>query len=200
MNYLLFKSFTKLSLVRAAFWLVMGICLLIIPELNFLLNGIFYILTGYFLVNAALRIIFFAHEKVEEHKQNNIVKSVFGCINLGIAILFIIAAVHFIIFREYLNEFTPAFLGGLLILEAILYFAIAICAVTALQKFLLIILAGAAFLGAIVSIVFTFGFGIGGVTGMITILGIALMLAVLYEIAAFCIAYRNRKTVLIRRA
>ena len=162
------------------------------PELDFLLNGVFYMLIGYFLVNAVLRIIFYAREKVAENKQDNKAKSVCRYINLAIAILFILAAIHFIIFREWLNEFTPAFLGGLLMLEGILYFVIALCTGTTLQKLLLVILSGATFLGAVVSIGFTFGFGVGGITGVTTTLGIALLLALLYEIAAFCIARRNR--------
>ena len=79
-------------------------------------------------------------------------------------------------------------------LEGILYFVIALCAVTTLQKFLLVILSGTTFLQAALAIAFTFGFGVGGVTGMTTVLGIALLLAFLYEIAAFSIARRNHKT------
>lgn len=200
MNLILFESFTKLSLVRAVFWFVMGICLLIMPELDFLLNGIFYMLIGYFLINSVLRIIFLANEKVVGNNKNNRVKLVCRYINWGIAILFFITTIHFIIFREYLNEFTPVFLDGLLTLEGIYYFMIAIFAVTARQKLLLIILSVSVFLGAIVSIGFTFGFGIGGVAGIITTLGIALMLATLYEMASFGIAYRNRTNRLIGRA
>ena len=192
MNLNLFERFTKLSLVRAAFWLVMGISLLIMPKLEFLLNGLFYMLIGYLFVNAILRTIFFARERTTVNKHNNASKSVIPYISLGIAILFVIAAVHLIIFREWLNEFTPVFLGGLLMLEGILYFVIALCAVTSLQKSLLIIISGAVFLGAAIAIAFTFGFGVGGVTVMTRILGIALLLAFLYEISAFYTYRRNK--------
>ena len=190
MNLILFERFTKLALVRAAFWLVMGISLLIMPE--FLLSGLFYVLIGYLLVNAVLRITMFARETATEHKRVNKSKSVCPYISLVIAILFLIIAIHFIIYREWLNEFTPAFFGGLLMLEGVLYFVIALCAVTALQKFLLVVLSGAAFLGAAAVIIFTFGFGIGGVPGMTMVLGIALLLAFLYEISAFFVARKNR--------
>ena len=58
MRFILFERFTKLSLLRAVFWLVMGVSLLLMPD--FLLGGLFYVLIGYLLVNAILRIIFFS--------------------------------------------------------------------------------------------------------------------------------------------
>lgn len=192
MSLILFQRFAKLSLVRAAFWLVMGASLLIMPELDFLLNGMFYVLTGYFLVNAVLRIFFFVRETATENNQNNRANSVCRYISLAIAILYIIAAIHFIVYREWLNEFTPAFLGGLLMLEGILYFVMALCSNTALQKFLLVTLSIAIFLGAVVTIGFTFGFGIGGIHGITVVLGIALLLAFLYEIVAFYVYRRNK--------
>lgn len=194
MNLVLFERFAKLSLVRAAFWLVMGVSLLIMPELDFLLNGMFYVLTGYFLVNAVLRIFFFVREATTENNQNNRANSVCRYISLAIAILYIIAAIHFIIYREWLNEFTPAFLGGLLMLEGILYFVIALCSNTVLQKFLLVVLSITTFLGAVVTIGFTFGFGIGDVRGTMIVLGIALLLAFLYEITAFFVYRKNKAT------
>lgn len=47
MTFTLFERFTKLSLIRAVFWLVMGASLLIEPNLDFLLNRLFYMLIGY---------------------------------------------------------------------------------------------------------------------------------------------------------
>lgn len=192
MSFILFERFTKLSLLRAVFWFIMGVSLLLMPD--FLLGGLFYVLIGYLIVNALLRIFFFARGANAENTQDNKVTLASRYISLVIAVLFVIVAVHFIIYREWLNEFTPAFLGGLLMLEGILYFVIALCAVTALQKFLLVILSGATFLQAALAIAFTFGFGVGGFTGMTTVLGIALLLAFLYEIAAFSIARRNHAT------
>lgn len=190
MSFILFARFTKLSLLRAVFWLVMGISLLLMPD--FLLGGLFYVLIGYLLINAFFRIVFFTCETTAEYLQNNKGALASRYAGLMIAVLFLIVAVHFIIYREWLNEFTPVFLGGLLILEGMLYFVIALCAATTLQKLLLVILSGATFLQAIIAIAFTFGFGIGGLTGMTKVLGIALLLAFLYEIAAFCANRRNQ--------
>lgn len=192
MRFTLFERFTKLSPVRAVFWLVMGASLFIKPELDFLLNGLFYALTGYLLVNAVLRIIFFIRETIRKSDQKRAAVLVVRCGSIAIALTFIVAAIHLIIFREWLHEFTPALLGGLLMLEGVLYFVIALCAITALQKFLLVILSGAVCLTAIISIGFTFGFGVNGVTGMIIVLGIALLSASLYEIAAFLVDCKNR--------
>lgn len=192
MSFILFERFTKLSLLRAVFWLIMGISLLLMPD--FLLGGLFYVLIGYLIVNALLHIFFFARETTAGDTQDSKAALASRYISLVIAVLFVIISAHFIIYREWLNEFTPVFLGGLLMLEGILYFVIALCAVTTLQKFLLVILSGTTFLQAALAIAFTFGFGVGGVTGMTTVLGIALLLAFLYEIAAFSIARRNHKT------
>ena len=192
MRFILFERFTKLSLLRAVFWLVMGVGLLLMPD--FLLGGLFYVLIGYLLVNAILRVIFFARETTAERSQGKKVALASRYASLVIAVLFVIVAIHFVIYREWLNEFTPAFVGGLLMLEGILYFVIALCAATTLQKFLLVILSGATFLQAALAIAFTFGFGIGGFTGMTTVLGIALLLACLYEVAAFCVDRRNHAT------
>ena len=57
MSFILFERFTKLSLLRAVFWLIMGISLLLMPD--FLLGGLFYVLIGYLIVNALLHIFFF---------------------------------------------------------------------------------------------------------------------------------------------
>lgn len=186
MRFVLFDRFTRLSFIRAAFWLLMGLCLLSIQ--NFLLGGSFYLLIGYLLINAVLRIILFIRETTTKHEQRNTATIVFRYISLMLAVLLIITAVHLIIFRDWLNEFTPVFLGALLMLEGILYFMIALCAATALQKFLLILLSTAAFFDAVTGIIFTFGFGIGGVYGITMVLGITLLCAFLYEITASCIA------------
>lgn len=194
MSSILFMRFTKLSVVRAILWLVTGISLLIMPNLEFLLNEVFYAMISYLLINAVLRIILFARETVTEREKNNSIASIIRYISLVIAIFFIIIAIHLIIYREWLNEFTPAFLGGLLLIEGILYFVIALCANTSLQKFLLVVLSGAVILGAVVSIGFTFGFGVGGIDGMTKVLGIALLLAFLYEIVAYSVAHKNCAT------
>lgn len=190
MNTVLFERFTKLSLVRATFWFAMGIILLLNPE--FLLGGLFYMLIAYLLVNAVLRIVMFVRETTTGQKQNNKAENICRYASLVIAVLFLIAAAHLIFYREWLNEFTSVFLGGLLMIKAVLYFVISLCAAKALQKALLVVLSGVAFLGAAAVIVFTFGFGISGVTGMTIVLGIALLLAFVYEVAAFGICRRNR--------
>lgn len=183
MDLILLERFTRLSLVRAAFWGIMGISLLLMPE--FLLGGVFYVLTGYCLVIAVLRIALFVREIIAKQLHY------FSYFSLVIAILFLIAAFHFIYFRNLLNGLTPVFLGGLLMLEGILYFLIAICAATTLQRFLLIVLSGAVLFGSAAIIVFTFGFGVGGVLGITIVSGIAFLLAFLFELTALCICRKN---------
>ena len=108
MKLILFKRFTKLSLARAAFWLATGVGLLIMPELGFLLNGAFYALIGCLLVNAVLRAVFFVRETNMERGRDSKAERTCRYISLAVAVLFAAAAVHLIIFREWLNEVTGA--------------------------------------------------------------------------------------------
>ena len=70
MSFILFERFTKLSLLRAVFWLIMGISLLLMPD--FLLGGLFYVLIGYLIVNALLHIFFFACETTAGDTQHQL--------------------------------------------------------------------------------------------------------------------------------
>jgi TctA family transporter len=60
-----------------------------------------------------------------------------------------------------------------------------------MQRGLLVALSGIAFLGGVAVLVFTFGFGIGGIPGLTKVSSVALLLAGLYELAAYLVYRKN---------
>ena len=189
MSKLLFENFTKHSLLRAAFWGIMGIILFALPD--FLLGGMYYAIVGYMLVDGILRIVDFARESAANHIREKKAGSPLHYFSLVVAVLLIVVVIHSIIFRHLLIEVTPVYLGGLLLIRGILYFVIALCANTFMQRGLLVALSGIAFLGGAAVLVFTFGFGIGGIPGLTKVSSAALLLACLYELAAYLVHRKN---------
>lgn len=189
MSTLLFENFTKYSLLRAAFWGIMGIILFALPD--FLLGGMFYAIVGYMFVDGILRIVDFVRESAANHIHEKKAGSPLRYFSLVVAVLLIVVVIHSIIFRHLLIQVTPVYLGGLLLLEGILYFVIALCANTFTQRGLLVALSGIAFLGGAAVLAFTFGFGIGGIPGLTKVCGAALLLACLYELAAYLVYRKN---------
>lgn len=190
MSKLLFENFTKYALFRAAFWGAMGVILFALPD--FLLDGMFYAIVGYMLVDGIWRIVDFVREssaKNYDYEKKAVLPLRY--FSLVVAVLLIVVVIHSIIFRHLLIEVTPIYLGGLLLLEGILYFVIALCANTCMQRGLLVALSGIAFLGGAAVLVFTFGFGIGGIPGLTKVSGAALLLACLYELAAYLVYRKN---------
>ncbi|MCK9600511.1 MAG: DUF308 domain-containing protein [Sphaerochaeta sp.] len=190
MSKLLFENFTKYALFRAAFWGAMGVILFALPD--FLLDGMFYAIVGYMLVDGIWRIVDFVREssaKNYDYEKKAVLPLRY--FSLVVAVLLIVVVIHSIIFRHLLIEVTPIYLGGLLLLEGILYFVIALCANTFMQRGLLVALSGIAFLGGAAVLVFTFGFGIGGIPGLTKVSGAALLLACLYELAAYLVYRKN---------
>ena len=190
MKSLLFGKFAKFAMLRAAFWGIMGIILFALPD--FLLDGMFYAIVGYMLVDGIWRIVDFVRESSAKNyvyeKKEALPLRYFS---LVVAVLLIVVVIHSIIFRHLLIEITPVYLGVLLLLEGILYFVIALCANTFMQKGLLVALSGIAFLGGAAVLVFTFGFGIGGIPGLTKVSGTTLLLACLYELAAYLVYRKN---------
>ncbi|AEE91949.1 conserved membrane protein of unknown function [Tepidanaerobacter acetatoxydans Re1] len=189
MSALLFKNFTKYALLRAAFWGIMGIILFALPD--FFLDGMFYAIVGYMLVDGILRIVDFVRESAANHIHEKKAGSPLRYFSLVVAVLLLVVVIHSIIFRDLLIQVTPVYLGGLLLLRGILYFVIALCANTFMQRGLLVALSGIVFLGGAAVLVFTFGFGIGGIPGLIKVSGAALLLACLYELAAYLVYRKN---------
>ena len=189
MSTLLCKNVTKYALLRAAFWGLMGITLFALP--NFLLDRMFYAIAGYMLVNGILRIVDFVREDVANHTHEEKAGSLLRYFSLVVAVLLIVVVIHSIIFRYLLIQVTPVYLGGLLLLKGILYFIIALCANTFTQRGLLVALSGITFLGGAAVLAFTFGFGIGGIPGLTKVSGAALLLACLYELAAYLVYRKN---------
>ncbi|MGX9755240.1 hypothetical protein ACWYRQ_03125 [Clostridioides difficile] len=182
MNLLLYKQFTKHAILRAVFLGGMGIALLIFPE--FLLGGMFYVIVGYMILYGVLRIIDFILENGAKHLFN------YG--SLIIAILLIVFGLHSIAFSRYLIHISPVYLGSLLLIEAVVYFVITSCVTIFWQKIILIILASIAFLGGIAVIIFTFGFGIGGILGLTRVSGFASLFSCLYTITAYLIYQKSK--------
>lgn len=189
MSTLLFENFTKYSLLRAAFWGIMGIILFALPD--FLLDGMFYAIVGYMLVGGILRIVDFVRESAANHIHEKKVGLSLRYFSLVVAALLLVVVIHSIIFRHLLIQVTPVYLGGLLLLEGIIYFVIAICANTFQQRGLLVFLSVIVCLGGAAVLVFTFGFGIGGIPGLAKVSGVALLLACLYELSAYLVYRKN---------
>lgn len=189
MSTLLLEHFTKYSLLRAAFWGIMGMTLFALPD--FLLNGMFYAIVGYMLVDGILRIMGFVRESAVNHIREKKAGSPLRYFSLVVAVLLIVVVIHSILFRHLLIQVTPVYLGGLLLIRGILFFVIALSANTFLQRGLLVALSGIAFLGGAAVLVFTFGFGIGGIPGLTKVSGTALLLACFYELAAYLVYRKN---------
>lgn len=190
LSALLLENFTKYALLRAAFWGIMGIILFALPD--FLLDGMFYAIVGYMLVDGIWRIVDFVRESAANHIPEKKAGSPLRYFSLVVAVLLLVVVIHSIIFRHLLIQVTPVYLGGFLLLKGIIYFVIALCANTFPQRGLLVFLSVIAFLGGAAVLVFTFGFGIGGIPGLTKVSGAALLLACLYELTAYLI-YRKKR-------
>ena len=160
-----------------------------LPE--FLLDGMFYAIAGYMLVDGILRSMDFVREGVANHTHEKKAGSLLRYFSLVVAVLLIVVVIHTIIFRHLLIQVTPVYLGGLLLLEGILYFIIALYANTFTQRGFLVALSGITFLGGAAVLAFTFGFGIGGIPGLTKVSGATLLLACLYELAAYLVYRKN---------
>lgn len=185
---LLYERFAKFALPRAVFWGIMGIILFALPK--FLLDSMFYTIVGYMLVDGIWRIVNFVREStLTSHVHNKKTVLPLRFFSLVAAIFLIVAVIHSIVFRHLLIQVTPVYLGGLLMLESIIYFVIALCA----NKFrgLLVVLSVIIFLGGAAVLIFTFGFGIDGILGLAKVSGTTLLLACFYELVAYLIYRRN---------
>ncbi|WMJ86993.1 hypothetical protein [Anaerocolumna sp. MB42-C2] len=189
MYSLLFKNLTKYALFRASFWGVLGMILLTLPD--FYLNGMFYMIVGYMLTVGIWRIVGFARECAVNHIKDKKMCSPLRYFSLLVAVLLIVVVIQSIIFRHLMIRVTPVYLGGLLLLESILYFIIALCANTFMQRGLLVAFSGIVFLGGAAVLAFTFGFGIGGIMGLTKVSCAALLFACLYELTAYLVYRKN---------
>lgn len=175
------KNYSRHALLQAVLLGLMGILTLIFPE--FLLSNVFYaLLVGYFLLSGMLRIVRFLL-----HKD---ARTPFSYANLAAGSLILIFGVHCVIFAHYLAKITPVLLSGLLLLEGAAYFAAACRAETALRRRVLFPLAAMTLLGALAVFMFTFGFGIGGLTGLAQVSGAALLISCACS-AALCLTPRH---------
>lgn len=192
MKSLLFEKFAKHAKLRAAFWGIIGILLFVWPE--FLLGGLFYALVGYVLLDGIGRVIDFVRVRSVNYVQKRDAFSSLSYFSLVIAILQLVIVIHAVYFRRFLIQATPVYLGGYLLLEGIIYFVIARCANTIPQKRFLVPCSLIVFWGGVVILVFTFGFGVGGLHGLAIISGGASMLACFYEVAICCVCRKNTDT------
>ncbi|WP_018751223.1 hypothetical protein [Paenibacillus sanguinis] len=177
---LLFESYAKYALLRAAYWGVMGILLFAVP--SFLFMGMFYAIIGYMLVDGILHVVNFYKKKTG---------SPLRYVSLVIAVLLMAVVIHSIVFRHLLIELTPVYLGGLLLLESLLYAGITLCAHPYRKRALLGALSGMVLLSGAAVLVFTFGFGVGGISGLAKVSGAALLLVCLYEGTAYFVYRKN---------
>ncbi|UUV14167.1 hypothetical protein [Clostridioides difficile] len=177
MNLLLYKRFIKYARLQAVFLGGLGVAILLFP--NFLLGSMFYVLVGYIILSGVLLIIDFIRDKTS--------KPIFNYGSLILASLLIIFGYNSIVFSRYLVHVSPIYLGTLLLIEAMIYFVIALCSTTFWQRSILAIFASVAFLGGMAVFIFTFGFGIGGLT---RVSGFASLISCIYILVAYLIYKR----------
>ncbi len=180
MNLLLYKRFIKYARLQAVFLGGIGVALLLFPK--FLLGSMFYVIVGYIILSSVLLIIDFIRDKTT--------KPIFNYISLVLASLLIVFGYNSIVFSRYLVHVSPIYLGALLLIEAMIYFVIALCATTFWQRSILAIFASIAFLGGMAIFIFTFGFGIGGIAGLTRVSGFASLLSCICTLVAYLIYKR----------
>lgn len=161
------------SLPRAVFLGAMSGVLFLFPD--FLLSKACYsILLGYTMLGGVLRVVEFSQWKGGKPPV------VYG--GLAVGVLLLVFSVPLIAYARYFVYVTPVLLGGLLLLAAAVYFIAACRADTALQRGILVPLALAALLGSLAVFVFTFGFGMGGLTGLAQVSGGTLLVSCGFEL------------------
>ncbi|MCC0628030.1 MULTISPECIES: hypothetical protein [unclassified Clostridioides] len=180
MNLLIYKRFIKYARLQAVFLGGIGVALLLFPK--FLLGSMFYVIVGYIILSGVLLIIDFIREKTT--------KSILNYGSLVLASLLIVFGCTSIVFSRYLVNVSPIYLGALLLIKAVIYFVIALCATTFWQKSILTIFASIALLGGMAVVIFTFGFGIGGIVGLTRVSGFASLLSCIYILVAYLIHKR----------
>ncbi|HBG5345618.1 TPA: hypothetical protein KQG29_003025 [Clostridioides difficile] len=180
MNLLLYKRFIKYARLQAIFLGGLGVAILLFPD--FLHGSMFYVLVGYIILSGILLIIDFIRDKTT--------KPIFNYGSLILASLLIVFGYNSIVFSRYLVHVSPIYLGTLLLIEAMIYFVIALCATTFWHRSILAIFASVAFLGGIAVFIFTFGFGIGGIVGLTRVSGFASLISCIYILVAYLIYKR----------
>ncbi|WP_195984562.1 hypothetical protein [Clostridium sp. D33t1_170424_F3] len=181
MRMLLFEHPGKSALLRAAFFGLMGSLTLLFPE--FLFSGVFYaLLVGYCLLNGIFRTARFFLRKDA--------RTPLSYANLAAGCLILVFGVHCVVFARYLVQVTPVLLSSLLLLEGAAYVAAACHAGIALRRRVLLPLAVMTLLGALAVFIFTFGFGAGGLTGLIQVSGASLLISCACG-GALCLTYRR---------
>ncbi len=177
---LLVEKFAKYAVFRAALLAIMGIVTFLLPE--FLLSGMVYVIAGYMILNGALGITDYFLRKNENGKTASFV-------NIAVACLLIVFGVLSVVYYRYVVGILPVFLGGLMMIESMVYFVIALFT-SAKIKPLLIFLAVFIMIGGITSNIFTFGFG--SIRTLSHIFGTLLLLSCAYELFVYIV---HRKTV-----
>lgn len=171
-------------LPRAVFLGAISGILFLFPE--FLLSKACYgILLGYTMLGGMLRVADFSRW------NGGKTPAVYG--SLAVGVLLLVFSVPLITYARYFVFVTPILLGGLMLLNAAVYFIVAWRADTALQKGVLFPLALAAFLGSLAVFVFTFGFGVGGLTGLAKVSGGTLLISSVFGLA--CSLMRHQQLV-----
>ncbi|GEM_PF-2809702 len=175
---LLFEKFARFAMLRAALLAIMGIVTFLFPE--FLLIGMVYAVAGYVILNGALGITDYFRHKNESQKTVHYV-------NIAVACLLIIFGILSVVYYRYLVSILPVFLGGLMMVESIVYFINALFPHTKAKPFL-ILLTVFIMIGGIASNVFTFGFG--GIQTLSQIFGTLLLLSCGYELFIYIVHRR----------
>lgn len=210
MGFYCFERCRKNSAWSIIFYGVMG--LITLAYSSFLMESISYaILTGYIVLLGILCLLDFPGGRSGRKET--------GYLNLAAGILIIVLGVHMMVFSRFLSRMTPVFLGLLLIAENIAYAAAAMIsqriAMNLQQEERSVkcmmernaslkdtakmngvpsaVFCTAAVFGGMLVLIFTLGFGAGGIAGLNRVTGASFLIACI-GIIAFrrgCLSHGN---------
>lgn len=173
MSLLLYDRFVRYSMLRAALLGIMGVVTLLFPE--FLINAFVYVIAGYVILNGALSVFDYILSE----------KASINYFNLILCCLLAVSGIPMIVYFRYLVGILPVFLGGLAMIESVVYFVIAMCTQKIKRK-ILIALAVLILTGGSVVVLITFG----SLPTLSRVFGGVLLLSCVYELIA-CLIHRK---------
>ncbi|MEG2217102.1 MAG: hypothetical protein RRZ24_08035 [Clostridia bacterium] len=176
---LLCEKFGKIAMLRAAFFAGMSSVTLLFS--GFLRGVVFYVVVGYVILCGVWSVTnYFLCEKGT--------KSPFRYGSLVTAAFMIAFSIISIIYGRYLVHIAPLYLGGLMLVNGLVYFVVAMCVKAGLQ-WLLTLLSILVLIGGSAIVIFTFGFEI--VLTLAQVSSITLLLSCAYELVAYLIHQKS---------
>lgn len=183
MNFSLQDRFYKLSIPRIFFFGMMGSALLAYP--SFIVNGAFYAVTGYLLFVSVFGIP--GRFRLKSGKNR------LAYAGIVVSALLLLFVANSLVFARYLVHLSPLYLGALLMIEGLGDFSVSLCGPGVWRRGILAVLSILEFFGGMGTVLFTFGFGVRGLSGLATVSCIASGLSCVFALTAFLLYRGNTK-------